>query len=108
MEEEEQLEIITDTLVNLLFENDHGADANMRRPIDGEETRQARQSFVRDYYRTLNNNNNNSGSGSGVDPVMDRLAMAAREARQAQQERRRLDQPNLGVPVGREYVFRAQ
>ena len=113
MEEEEQLEIIADTLVNLHFESDNGGE-NLR-PIEGEDARQARQQFVRQYYRQLNlhhgsaiGSRRSTGSIFAVDPVVDRMEMAASEARQAQREQRQLNQPNLDIPVGQEYIYRAQ
>ena len=92
MEEEEQLEIITDTLLNLHFESDRGEDH--LRPIDSEDAREARRTFVREYYCSL--------SSSDQESV---VRMAVREA---QREQRQLTQPNLEVPVGQQYVYRAQ
>ena len=100
-EEEEQLEIIADTLVNLHFESDNGDE--QLRPVDGEDARQARRNFVQDYYRGLR------AASTGIrDPVMDRMEMAAAGAREAQREQMQLNQPRLDVPVGQEFVYRAQ
>ena len=52
LEEEEQLEVIADTLVDLHFENGNDAEENMR-PIDSAEAREARTNFVREYYRIM-------------------------------------------------------
>ena len=98
LEEEEQLEIIADHLVNLHFESENGHD--QLRPIDAEEARQARRSFVQDYYRGLR--------GHLRDPVVDRMEMAVAGAREAQREQTQLNQPRLDVPVGEDFVYRAQ
>jgi hypothetical protein len=101
LEEEEQLAIIADTFVDLHYENDDG-DENLS-PVEAEEARQARINFVRDCYRNLRNS-----STSHRDPVVDRLEIASAGAIAAQQERRQVNRPNLEIPVGQEYVYRAQ
>jgi hypothetical protein len=98
LEEEEQLEIIADSFLNLHFESDNGNE--QLRPIDAELAREARRSFVQDYYRGLR-------AAGNRDPV-DRMEMVSRVAREAQREQRQLNQPQLDIPVGQEYVYRAQ
>ena len=98
MEEEEELEIIADHFVNLQFENEGGEEHF--RPIDGEEARNARRNFVRQYYRGLRN---------VADPFVDRLEIVSAQAGEAQREQRQLNQPNLAIPSGnQDYVYRAQ
>jgi hypothetical protein len=98
MEEEEELQIIADNFINLQFEND-GGEENLS-PIDGEEARNARSSFIRQYYRGLRN---------AADPFLDRLEIISATAQEAQREQRQLNQPNLQIPNGnQDYVYRAQ
>ncbi|CAB9517803.1 expressed unknown protein [Seminavis robusta] len=103
-EEEENLEIIADALVNLHFDSDNGQEAI--RPVEGEEAVEARRRFIQEHYRR------NRAGGDALrrpnDPVLDRWEIAAVGAIAAQREQRQLNQPNLDVPVGQEYVYRAQ
>jgi hypothetical protein len=109
-EEEEQLQIIADTLVRIHFESENGEERI--RPIDGQEAVEARRHFVQDYYRRIHRH---VGEESPFrqnypphDPVVDRLEIAVMGARQAHRELRQLNQPNLDVPLGHEHVYRAQ
>lgn len=89
MEEEEELEIIADNFINLHFDN-IGGEENLS-PIEGEEARNARSTFVRQYYR---------GLCRTTDPILDRLDIASAAAQEAQRERQQLIRPNLTIPSG--------
>ena len=99
LEEEEQLEIIADHLVNLHFDSENGDD--QLRPVDTDQARAARRAFVQDYYRGLRTDRLR-------DPVVDRMEMATADAREAHREQVQLNQPRLDVPVGQDFVYRAQ
>jgi hypothetical protein len=115
-EEEEQLQIIADTLVRIHFDR-NSDNGEVERPIDSQEAVEARRHFIQDYYRRIHHR---SGVGSEEnpfrqnypysqhDPVVDRLEIAVLGAREAHRELRQLNQPNLDIPLGQEYVYRAQ
>lgn len=95
VEEEEELEIITESVVLHWNGLEQDNERHIIRPMDREEARQARIEFIRDYYRQLR-------SSTGGQQVI------AIDAQRAQEERRQLQQPNLAIPVDQEYIYRAQ